>query len=257
MSCTKPNIQNLPRSKTYRGCITAEPGSCIVKADYSQIELRIAAVIAQDAAMLEAYGRARTAHCDGGPHLGVPPEQVTGRTGSSPKRSILVYSMAWAPKPSRNAGKTTASASHSTKPNGTASAFLTPTRACGAGSERPALANARNPHAGRTTPLRCKAFTERLNSPVQGTGADGLKLALARLFAHRNEAPDARLVAVIHDEIVVEAPVEAAEATAQWLQHHMTAAMSEILNDGVPVEVETVVGLDWAGTPFAPEEVAA
>ena len=55
MSCTKPNIQNLPRSKTYRGCITAEPGSCIVKADYSQIELRIAAVIAQDAAMLEAY----------------------------------------------------------------------------------------------------------------------------------------------------------------------------------------------------------
>ena len=78
MSCTKPNIQNLPRSKTYRGCITAEPGSCIVKADYSQIELRIAAVIAQDAAMLEAYRNGQDLHTATAARLlGVAPEQVT------------------------------------------------------------------------------------------------------------------------------------------------------------------------------------
>jgi DNA polymerase-1 len=102
--------------------------------------------------------------------------------------------------------------------------------------------------------LEVTAFTERLNSPVQGTGADGLKGALAQLFAHQQEAPDARLVAVVHDEIVTECPIEAAEQTATWLQRHMVAAMTEMLHDAVPVMVETTIGQDWAGTPL-PEEV--
>src|SRR5262245_55669844 len=81
MSCTKPNIPNLPRSQTYRGCITAEPGSCIVKADYSQIELRIAAVMAQDAAMLEAYRAGQDLHSlTAARLLGVTPEQVTSES---------------------------------------------------------------------------------------------------------------------------------------------------------------------------------
>jgi len=109
------------------------------------------------------------------------------------------------------------------------------------------------PAAGRRR-LAVKAFTERLNSPVQGTEADGLKGALARLFAHRDEAPDARLVAVIHDEVVVECPIEGAAQTAAWLQEHMAAAMTEILQDAVPVVVETTIGQDWAGTPL-PQEV--
>ena len=88
---------------------------------------------------------------------------------------------------------------------------------------------------------------------MQGTGADGLKWALARLFAHRDEAPDARLVAVIHDEIVVECPVEGAAQAAAWLQQHMAAAMTEILHAAVPVVVETTIGQDWAGTPLPQE----
>ena len=103
--------------------------------------------------------------------------------------------------------------------------------------------------AGRRR-LDVKSFTERLNSPVQGTGADGLKWALARLFAHRDEAPDARLVAVIHDEVVAECPIEGAAQTAVWLQEHIAAAMTEILQDAVPVVVETTIGQDWAGTPL-------
>ena len=65
---------------------------------------------------------------------------------------------------------------------------------------------------------------------------------------------------VIHPEdcidctaCVAECPVEAAEQTAAWLQRHMTAAMTDILNDAVPVVVETTTGQDWAGTPL-PEE---
>ena len=103
--------------------------------------------------------------------------------------------------------------------------------------------------AGRRR-LGVSKFTEALNSPVQGTGADGIKWALARLFMHQQEAPDARLVAVVHDEIVAECPIEGAAQTAAWLQEHLAAAMTEILQDAVPVVVETTIGQDWAGTPL-------
>jgi DNA polymerase I-like protein with 3'-5' exonuclease and polymerase domains len=257
MSCTKPNIQNLPRTKTYRGCITAEPGSCIVKADYSQIELRIAAVIAQDTAMLEAYREGQDLHSMTAARLlGVTPEQITGESRQLAKAVNfgLLYGM----------GATTLQ----TYARQHYRVSLTPTEAAQYRQRFfTAYAGLRRWHretattqptetrtmAGRRR-LDVKAFTERLNSPVQGTGADGLKWALARLFAHRDEAPDARLVAVIHDEIVAECPIKGAEQTAAWLQEHMAAAMTEILHDAVPVVVETTIGQDWAGRPL-PQEV--
>jgi DNA polymerase I len=64
--------------------------------------------------------------------------------------------------------------------------------------------------AGRRR-LGVTSVTEALNSPVQGSGADGLKLALGRLLRHRQEVPEARLVATVHDEIVMEAPAAEAE----------------------------------------------
>jgi DNA polymerase I len=257
MSCTQPNIQNLPRSKTYRGCITAEPGSCIVKADYSQIELRIAAMIAQDAAMLAAYRAGQDLHSlTAARLLGVAPEQVTSESRQLAKAVNfgLLYGMG------ARTLQTYARQNYRVS--------LTPTEAeqyrqrfftTYAGVRRwHRETAATEPTETRTMAGRrrvdVKAFTERLNSPVQGTGADGLKWALARLFAHRDEAPDARLVAVAHDEIVAECPIESVEQTATWLQEHMAAAMTEILQDAVPGVVETTIGQDWAGTPL-PQEV--
>ena len=202
MSCTTPNIQNLPRSKTYRGCITAEPGSCIVKADYSQIELRIAAVIAQDAAMLEAYRNGQDLHTTTAARLlGVVPERVTSDSRQLAKAVNFgpLYGMGaprlqtYARQHYRVSLTATEAAQYRQRffeaypglrhwHHQTGATQSTETRTM----------------AGRRR-LAVKAFTERLNSPVQGTGADGLKWALARLFAHRDEAPDARLVAVVHD----------------------------------------------------------
>ncbi len=93
-------------------------------------------------------------------------------------------------------------------------------------------------------------FPVALNSPVQGSGADGLKRALARLYRHRAEAPAARLLAVIHDEVVAEAPAALAEQTAAWLIRHMTAAVQELVGEMVPIVVETTIGQDWAGSPL-------
>jgi DNA polymerase-1 len=103
--------------------------------------------------------------------------------------------------------------------------------------------------AGRRQ-LAVKHFTVALNSPVQGSGADGLKLALARLYHHRQEVPEARLIAVIHDEIVAEAPAAVAKQTAAWLARHMTEAVQELVGDTVPIVVETTIGRDWAGSPL-------
>ena len=96
--------------------------------------------------------------------------------------------------------------------------------------------------------LGVKHYTIALNAPVQGTGADGIKLALARLFKRRQEVPGGQLVAVVHDEIVAECPAEDAQQTALWLKQQMTDAMSEIIGDTVPVEVEVTIGRDWVGS---------
>jgi DNA polymerase-1 len=89
-------------------------------------------------------------------------------------------------------------------------------------------------------------FTEKLNSPVQGTGADGLKLALALLWERRNEVPGAVPVLAVHDEIVVECDADQAETVAAWLRRTMIDAMAPLI-EPVPVEVEVRMARTWGG----------
>jgi DNA polymerase-1 len=84
--------------------------------------------------------------------------------------------------------------------------------------------------------LGVKRFTEKLNTPVQGTGADGLKFALALLWERRDQAPGAFPVLAVHGEIVVECDAGRAGAAAGWLKAAMVEAMTP-LTDPVPVEV--------------------
>jgi DNA polymerase-1 len=77
MSCTHPNVQNLPRSGDYRRCVRGEEGTVIVKADFSQIELRIAAVLAQERNMLEAFRQGTDLHAVTASRvLGIPLAEV-------------------------------------------------------------------------------------------------------------------------------------------------------------------------------------
>jgi DNA polymerase-1 len=93
--------------------------------------------------------------------------------------------------------------------------------------------------------------TERLNSPVQGTGADGLKLALALLWERRDERPGAVPILAVHDEIVIECDERDAEKVEAWLKKAMIDGMDEVVNglkaDGpsVPIEVEVESGRPW------------
>jgi DNA polymerase-1 len=96
-------------------------------------------------------------------------------------------------------------------------------------------------------------LTERLNSPVQGTGADGLKFARALLYERRGECPGAFPILAVHDEVVVECAEEQAEEAKAWLVKALVDGMEKVLNSGfdtdhperVPVKVEVEVVENW------------
>jgi DNA polymerase I len=93
-------------------------------------------------------------------------------------------------------------------------------------------------------------LTDRLNAPVQGTAADGLKLALALLWERRDECLGAVPVLVCHDEVVVECDADKAEEGKEWLVQAMKDGMDAVVNVKEPrilIEVEASVSKTWSG----------
>ena len=86
-------------------------------------------------------------------------------------------------------------------------------------------------------------YTQLLNSPIQGTGADGLKLAMAKLWESRGSlGPFPVLVA--HDEIVIEVPADRADEAKEWVVKCMVEGMGEYVQ-GVPIVVEAEIKESW------------
>ncbi len=88
--------------------------------------------------------------------------------------------------------------------------------------------------------------TQRLNTPIQGAGADGLKRALALLWERRDQVPGAFPMLAVHDEIVVEAAAEQAAIATDWLTRSMTEELAPLLAP-VPVVVDVKVSRTWGG----------
>jgi DNA polymerase I-like protein with 3'-5' exonuclease and polymerase domains len=106
----------------------------------------------------------------------------------------------------------------------------------------------RDPDANRKA-SHGRREADRLNAPVQGTGADGLKLALALLWERRGQCPGAVPVLVCHDEVVIECDAEQAANVKAWLEGAMIEGMDVVLNrmDEVhaPVEVGARMARSW------------
>jgi DNA polymerase-1 len=206
MACSAPNLQNLPRQACYRRCLAAPPGRVLVKADYSQIELRIAAKAAGEQNMIDAYRRGDDLHTlTARAVLGKRDVDKADRQLAKAVNFGLLYGMG-------ARGFCRYAQSHY-------GVVLTEAQA---GQYRRAFFDAypalRRWHTkvGSTgdrpietytlTGRRClsvERFNEKLNLGVQGTGADGLKLALALLWERREQVPSAVPVLAVHDEIVV------------------------------------------------------
>jgi DNA polymerase I-like protein with 3'-5' exonuclease and polymerase domains len=249
MACSAPNLQNLPRDLRYRRCFVAPPGRVLVKADYSQIELRIAAQVAGEDRMINAYARGEDLHT-------LTARQILGTTDvTKADRQLakavnfgLLYGMGARgfrryARSHYGVELTEAQAQQYRR------AFFT---------AYPALRRWHNA-VGRTQdqPIetrtlagrRCRnvaRFTEKLNLGVQGTGADGLKAALALLWERRAACPGAVPVLAVHDEIVVECAAGTADAAAGWLRQAMLDGMAPLVAP-VPVAVAVSVAPTWGG----------
>ena len=246
MACSEPNMQNVPRDPAYRRCIRPAPGRVFVKADYSQIELRIAAQISGDTAMQAAFRAGEDLHTK-------TARAVLGREPTTNDRQLakalnfgLLYGMG------AERLRTYAHDDYGV-PLSEAEAIQFRQRFFQAYPGLRAWHRAQREGEITTHTLAGRPrhgvsqFTEKLNSPVQGTGADILKGALARLWADRASVPSAVPVLVVHDEIVIELDAEDAERGVAWIIDHMTAAGAEALPD-VPIEVEAQIVADWSGT---------
>lgn len=248
MSCSDPNLQQLPRGACRR-CIVAPPGRMLVKADYSQIELRIAAKVSGDKAMLDAFTRGDDLHAlTARSVLGMAEVSKRDRQLAKALNFGLLYGMGAEGfrRYAKSQYTVDLSLDDALKYR---NAFF---------AAYPGLA-AWHRKVGRTQPKETRTligrrmlcgpktpYTVLLNTPVQGTGADGLKLALALLWERRDEMPGCFPVLAVHDEIVLECAADQAEPAAGWLQRAMIEAMSDWLAP-VPVAVETKVGRTWAG----------
>jgi DNA polymerase-1 len=249
MSGKEPNLQQIPRDVRYRNCFVAPEGRVLVKTDYSQIELRIAAKISGDKVLLEAYHRGDDLHTKTAQSvLGVKEVSKHHRQLAKSCNFGLIFGMSadGFREYAKSKYDLDLTAQQATRyRNGFFKAY-------------PGLGvwhtKVRNEHANETRTLLGRRRllgpnepdTERLNSPVQGTGADGLKLALGYLWERRQEVPGAFPVLVVHDEIVVECDESQAQAVEAWVRKAMTDAMAPLI-DPVPVEVETKVGKSWGG----------
>lgn len=270
MSCSGPNLQQIPRTGEYRRCFVARPGCVLVKADYSQIELRVAAVVAGEDAMIRAYAEGRDLHAlTASALLGKPIEEVAkgDRQLAKAINFGLLFGMGWkslGQYAAANYGVTLTDAEAQryrdaffrTYPKLLAwhrrveerlktqirrdpeAVLVESTR----GGRRCSLPAARRNAAGKPFPNK----SEFLNFPVQGTAADGMKSAIGLLWERRRECPGAVPVLFVHDEIVIECPESAAESAKAWLSRCMVDGMAPLVSP-VPVEVEATVGTTWGG----------
>src|SRR5215211_1658371 len=246
MACDHPNLQNIPRGGPLRNYIRAPEGRVFVIADYSQIELRIAAKISGDKEMLSAYTEGQDLHTltarslTGREEIGIYERKLAKAVnfgllygmGAQGLRSYALRS--YGVEMSLEEATLYRRRFFETYPglkrwhDDQRRAWLR------GGKETWTLAGRRRTNVEK--------LTDRLNAPVQGTAADGLKLALALLWERRNECPEAVPVLVCHDEVVVECDVEQSASAMAWLERAMIEGMEAVVNGtnqmGVPLEVE-------------------
>ncbi|HEX5601214.1 MAG TPA: DNA polymerase [Pyrinomonadaceae bacterium] len=252
-ACTNPNIQQVPHSVEYRRCFSGYPnGRKLIIADYSQIELRILAEFSGDRGFIEAFNSGADLHrVTAAQVFNATLDQVTKEQRDFAKR--LNFGVVYGIGAQRFALMTGLSVSDAE--NVLRRYFATYRQldtylrdaANRAVSERQARTA-----SGRLVRFRYDendrqqiSMTQRngKNTPIQGTSADILKRALKLLRDELRET-NAKVVNIIHDEIVVESDADEAQDIAEKVERVMRVAGEEYLKT-VPVKVETEIADEW------------
>ncbi|MFZ2362249.1 MAG: DNA polymerase I [Anaerolineae bacterium] len=258
ISSNNPNLQNIPvRSelgREIRRAFVAAPGTKLLAADYTQVELRILAHISQDAAMLAAFRAGVDIHkATAATIYGVPLEQVTSEQRSIAKMvnfatSYGVSAFGLASRTSLNRGEAQAflDAYFQTYPGIRRYVDDTIRTAREQGYVETLLGRRRYfpilKSRGGSAPDRQQAERAAINHPIQGTAADIIKMAMIRLHAAlRERGLKSRMLLQVHDELVLEVPDGEVVKAAALVRTVMESAYT--LDAGLTVDVE--VGPNW------------
>lgn len=252
-ACTNPNIQQVPHAIEYRRCFSGHPGGRkLVIADYSQIELRILAEFSGDQGFAAAFNSGADLHrVTAAQVFNISSDQVSKEQRDFAKRLNfgVVYGIG-AQRFSQMTGITVPAAEDALRK------YFNTYRGLD-NYLRDAANRAVQERQTRTASGRLVRFrfdegdrqqismTQRngKNTPIQGTSADILKRAL-RLLEGELRDTSAKIVNIIHDEIVVEVDGDQAALVAQTVERVMCAAGEEYLQT-VPVKVETEIADEW------------
>ena len=256
LSSSEPNMQNIPirtpLGSQLRQFFVAKPGCTLVDADYSQIELRLLAHISGDESMRQAFLTGQDIHRSTAAKIyNLPPEMITPALRSSAKAVNfgIVYGIG-AFSLSRDINVSVKEADQFIKnylatfpgvknymdetiAHGTEKGYVT--TLFGRRRALPELAS-------KNHNLRALGERMAMNTPIQGTAADVIKLAMVKVWRRlRAEGLAAKLILQVHDELIVEAPEAEAETVARILKEEMEGAVSY----SVPLTADVGQGKTW------------
>ena len=257
LSSTEPNLQNIPVRRELgaqiRKMFVASPGKVLVDADYSQIELRLLAHIANDETMIAAFRSGEDIHAVTASQVfGVPLAEVTPLQRSHAKAvnfgivyGISAFSLAQDIGVFQSEAKAYMD-SYFAKYHGVHE-YMTRVveQAKADGYVTTLFGRRRDLPELKSSNFNLRSFGERvaLNMPIQGTAADIIKAAMVRVDARmRAEHLQARLLLQVHDELIVECPAEEAETVKAILVDEM----EHVVDYRVPLLVDAKIGASWA-----------
>ena len=256
ISCTEPNLQNIPirqeLGRKLRNAFEAEEGYTLVGADYSQIELRVLAHLSQDESLIDAFNNGEDIHrMTASRVLGIPADQITvaDRSRAKAVNFGVIYGMSgFGLSEELNITRKEAEdyIKEYFKKHEKVKAYMD-RQIAGAketGYSETILGRKRAIHEITASAYMVRQLGERLamNSPIQGSAADIIKLAMLKVYRELKEKhPAARLILQVHDELIIEVPDSELEEVKELLVRNMESAM----NLSVKLAVETNTGHTW------------
>jgi DNA polymerase-1 len=258
LSSNDPNLQNIPIrteiGRKIRDAFVANPGHKILSADYSQIELRLAAHMADVPQLKEAFRAGEDIHAITAQELFGRVDRDTRNQAKTINFAILYGSSAWGiagrlglPK---DEGKAIIDRYYERFPGIRAFSHSTLAFAREHGFTKTLFGrkthfepNIRSPNPS----IRGGAERAAINAPIQGTSADLIKRAMARMDGALADAGlgDVKMLLQVHDELVFEVPNGREEDAAKVIRHVMATAAEPALKLDVPLDVEVGWGAHW------------
>ena len=253
MSCHQPNLQNMPRDNEVRKNFIPAKGSCFVCADFSQIELRVAAELSRDAAMLNAYRNGIDLHALTGSLISKKRLKDVTKADRQMAKAFnfgLLFGLG-AKKFSHYAKKSYGV--DVSQEEATESIKIFRQTYAGYRAWQLRQADACGETLKVTTPcgkLRrldpANSYGTSMNTPIQGGAAEVMLNSLIRVHKRLQDFSDVRLVNVVHDEVLLECLPHKAAAAKSILEHSMLEGYLDVFPNGITRNlVDAKIGFSW------------